>query len=286
MMKKSIVFLLITALLMSFCAAAMGENIPEPGLEEALKRAQEFNEWMSTRTDDEIAAEMGVSRWDVLSPYGTEAPPEPLITVSENDTWDGLVDRLLAKYEADESGVGIGYYNSRTGEEHYRNADRYMVSASMFKVPLNMIFADRVSSGEMTMDSEIFNAPYSWYQCRTIVESDNDRSVDLMNYLGGYRAFKQLQIPYLGNDPEADLGWNYQIENFYNPRQFIHMLRTLLESPERFPGILENMLQATPFSYLHQYERRYPIATTGTLSVSSRNSGIFANISSRRCIAS
>ena len=226
-MKKSIVFLLITALLMSFC---------------------------------EIAAEMGVSRWDVLSPYGTEAPPEPLITVSENDTWDDLVDRLLAKYEADESGVGIGYYNSRTGEEHYRNADRYMVSASMFKVPLNMIFADRVSSGEMTMDSEIFNAPYSWYQYRTIVESDNDRSVDLMNYLGGYRAFKQLQIPYLGNDPEADLGWNYQIENFYNPRQFIHMLRTLLESPERFPGILENMLQATPYSYLHQYERRYPIA--------------------------
>ena len=259
-MKKSIVYLLITALLMSFCAAAMGENIPELGLEEALKRAQEFNEWMSARTDDEIAAEMGVSRWDVLSPYGTEAPPEPLITVSENDTWENIVDRLLAKYEADESGVGIGYYNSRTGEEHYRNADRYMVSASMFKVPLNMIFADRVSSGEMTMDSEIFNAPYSWYQYRTIVESDNDRSVDLMNYLGGYRAFKQLQIPYLGNDPEADLGWNYQIENFYNPRQFIHMLRTLLESPERFPGILENMLQATPYSYLHQYERRYPIA--------------------------
>ena len=86
-MKKSIVYLLITALLMSFCAAAMGENIPELGLEEALKRAQEFNEWMSARTDDEIAAEMGVSRWDVLSPYGTEAPPEPLITVSQNDTW-------------------------------------------------------------------------------------------------------------------------------------------------------------------------------------------------------
>ena len=90
MMKKSIVFLLITALLMSFCAAAMGENIPEPGLKEALKRAQEFNEWMSARTDDEIAAEMGVSRWDVLSPYGTEAPPEPLITVSENDTWENI----------------------------------------------------------------------------------------------------------------------------------------------------------------------------------------------------
>ena len=260
MMKKTFALILLILLLAGCAVPALAEDIPEPGLEAALQKAQEFNEWMSQRTDDEIAAEMHISRWDVLSPYGTEAPPDPLIEVSEGDTWESLVYRLLEKYEAEEDGVGIGYYNSRTGEEHYINADRYMVSASMFKVPLNMIYADRVSSGEMTMDSDIFGAPYRWYQYRTIVESDNERSVDLMNYLGGYRAFKTAQIPYLGNDPEADLGWNYQIENFYNPRQFIHMLRSLLAEPERFPGILENMLQATPYSYLHQYERRYPIA--------------------------
>ena len=259
-MKKTFAVILLILLLAGCAVPALAEDIPEPGLEAALQKAQEFNEWMSQRTDDEIAAEMHISRWDVLSPYGTEAPPEPLIEVTESDTWESLVYRLLDKYEAEEDGVGIGYYNSRTGEEHYINADKYMVSASMFKVPLNMIYADKVSSGEMTMDSDIFGAPYRWYQYRTIVESDNERSVDLMNYLGGYRAFKTAQIPYLGNDPEADLGWNYQIENFYNPRQFIHMLRSLLAEPERFPGILENMLQATPYSYLHQYERRYPIA--------------------------
>ena len=260
MMKKTFAVILLILLLAGCAMPSFAEDIPEPGLDAALRKAQEFNEWMRQRTDDEIAAEMHISRWDVLSPYGTEAPPDPLIEVSEGDTWDDLLQRLLVKYEADAEGVGIGYYNSRTGEEHYINADRYMVSASMFKVPLNMIYADKVSSGEMTMDSEIFGAPYRWYQYRTIVESDNDRSVDLMNYLGGYRAFKEYQIPYLGNDPVEDLGWNYQIENFYNPRQFIHMLRSLLAEPERFPGILENMLQATPYSYLHQYERRYPIA--------------------------
>ncbi|MBQ3374617.1 MAG: hypothetical protein IJG40_15945 [Oscillospiraceae bacterium] len=260
MMKKTFAVILLILLLAGCAVPSFAEDIPEPGLDAALRKAQEFNEWMRQRTDDEIAAEMHISRWDVLSPYGTEAPPDPLIEVSEGDTWDDLLQRLLVKYEADAEGVGIGYYNNRTGEEHYINADRYMVSASMFKVPLNMIYADKVSSGEMTMDSEIFGAPYRWYQYRTIVESDNDRSVDLMNYLGGYRAFKEYQIPYLGNDPVEDLGWNYQIENFYNPRQFIHMLRSLLAEPERFPGILENMLQATPYSYLHQYERRYPIA--------------------------
>ena len=258
-MKKTISILLLLSLFVSFCCA-YADEIPEVGLQAALEKAQALNEWMDQRTAEEIAQEMGISVWSVLSPYGTEAPPEPLITVSEGDSWDALLERLLEKYETDSDHVGIGYYHPRTGEEHYINADRYLVSASMFKVPLNMILADRVSSGEMEMDTDIWGMPYRWYQYRTIVHSDNERSVDLMNYMGGYAEFKRLQVPYLGNNPEEDLGWSYQIENYYNPREFIHLLRMLYEEPERFPGILENMLEAEPYSYFHQYERRYPIA--------------------------
>ena len=95
MMKKTLLFLCLALMLLACSAVpAQAENIPELGLEEALIKAQEFNEWMQQRSDEEIAAEMGISKWDVLSPYGTEAPPEPLITVSENDTWEDLIARL------------------------------------------------------------------------------------------------------------------------------------------------------------------------------------------------
>ena len=258
-MRKTISFVVLLCLLAGF-ACAFADEIPEVGLEAALAKAQAFNEWKQQRTAEQIAAEKGISVWDVLSPYGTEAPPEPLVTVSEGDTWDGLMERLLDKYGTDSDHVGIGYYFPRTGEEHYINADKYIVSASMFKVPLNMILADRVSDGEMTMDTDIFGMPYRWYQYRTIVHSDNERSVNLMDYMGGYSEFKRLQIPYLGNDPSEDLGWNYQIENYYNAREFIHLLRMLYEEPERFPGIIENMLEAEPYSYFRQYELRWPIA--------------------------
>ena len=239
---------------------AFAEDIPEPGLEKALAKADAFNAWMRERTDQEIADEMGIPVRLVLSPYGTDAPPEPLITASEGDSWDDLVHRLLEKYGAEEESVGIGYYNTATGEEHYMNPDQYMVSASMFKVPLNMIFADKISSGEMALDTDIWGMPYSWYQYKSIVESDNERSHTLMQYLGGYIPFKEQQIPYLGNDPREDLGPAYNSDNYYNARQFIHLLRMLYDEPARFPGILENMLQAEPYSYFHQYERRYPIA--------------------------
>ena len=260
--RVRLLFLICSVFVLNICIGclASAEDISEPGLEKALAKADAFNAWMRERTDQQIADEMGISVWNVLSPYGTEAPPDPLLTVSEGDTWDDLVHRLLEKYGAEEGSVGIGYYNTVTGEEHYINPDQYLVSASMFKVPLNMIFADKISSGEMALDTDIWGMPYSWYQYKSIVESDNERSYTLMQWLGNYAAFKEQQIPYLGNDPRKDLGAAYDNENYYNARQFIHILRMLYDEPARFPGILENMLQAEPYSYFHQYERRYPIA--------------------------
>lgn len=238
-------------------------NNPAPplGVDAALERAREFNEHIKGKTPEELAEEYNLDLYtDVLSAYGSTEPVRGQIEIREEDTWQDVIDRLFSIYETDPYRVSCGYYNTLTGEEEYVNADKYMVSASMFKIPTNMIVADMVSSGEITMDTEIAGAPYSYQQYMSIVHSDNARWMDLINFLGGYSKFKELQIPYLGNDPTVDLGWNYQIDNYYNSRQFIHMLRTLYDEPERFPGILECMLEATPFSDFKQYEHRYPIA--------------------------
>lgn len=260
MKKKWMTAAFFLLLLFVVRVQAGAEEIQEPGMPAALERARIFNEWVQQHTVEEIAAAENLPVSSIRSPYGTEAPPEPLITVREGEDWYGLVGRVMDKYSAGEDNVGIGYYNSRTGEEYYINADRYMVSASMFKIPLNMIFADRISSGEMALDTMIGAMPYNWYQYRTIVESDNDRSVVLMEKLGGYHGFKELQIPYLGNDPVQDLGYDYSIDNFYNPREFIHLLRLLYEDPVRFPGVVEHMLIAEPYRYFRQYDHRYPVA--------------------------
>lgn len=253
------------AMCWNVCAVAVysPDTNPAPpiGVEAALERAKQFNLDIEGMTPEDIAEKYHVDLYlDVLDHYGNSDIPGERIIVSEGDTWQQCMDRLFSKYSTDTYRVGIGYYNTLTGEEQYINGDKYMVSASMFKVPTNMIIADRVSSGQITMDEEIAGAPYSYHQYQTIVNSDNQRWMDLINYLGGYSAFKQLQIPYLGNDPSEELGWSYQIDNYYNAKEFIHMLRTLYDDPERFPGIIECMLEATPFSDFKEYEHRYPIA--------------------------
>ena len=188
----AVFFLLLLSLRVTACAEE--EPIQQPGLPAALERARTFNTWVEQHTPEEIAIAEQLPLENILSPTGTDALPEPLITVRQNEDWQSLVGRVLDKYGVTEDNVGIGYYNSRTGDECYINADRYLISASMFKIPLNMIFADRISSGEMALDTPIGAMPYNWYQYRTIVHSDNDRSVVLMEQLGGYHVFKQLQI--------------------------------------------------------------------------------------------
>lgn len=263
--KQGILLLLALCLLLSCTASAdyVGDNNPAPplGVEAALERARAFNENIKGKTPEELAEEYGADLYtEILSAYGNTEPVGGHIEVNEGDTWQDVMDRLFSVYGTDTYRVGIGYYNTLTGEEQYVNGDKYMVSASMFKIPTNMIIADMVSSGEITMDTEIAGAPYSYHEYMTIVHSDNQRWMDLINYLGGYSQFKQKQIPYLGSDPTVELGWNYQIDNYYNAKQFIHMLRMLYDDPERFPGIIECMLEANPFSDFKKYEHRVPIA--------------------------
>ena len=55
-------------------------------------------------------------------------------------SWEEIIDEFLSEHNAAPESVACGWCNTVTGEEHYHNADQYMVSGSMYKVPINMIF--------------------------------------------------------------------------------------------------------------------------------------------------
>lgn len=264
MKKRLIAAAIVLCLLIALFPAAFadGEEVTEVGIEAALVKAREKNEWIKSHTADEIAAAEGIYYWDVISPTGETSLPEPQLTVTEEMSWQDVIDMLFEKYgiKPGSERLTIGYYNTLTGEEQYYLPDTYKVSASMFKVPLNMIFTDRISGGEMSFDDDIYGSTYSRHQYRTIVRSDNSCSETLINYLGGYSAFKELQIPYLGNNPADDIGYLYSVDNYYTARQFINILSLLYYQNDRFPGIIENMLQAEPYNYFKEYEHDYPIA--------------------------
>ena len=97
----------------------------------------------------------------------------------EGKTWEDVVGTLMEEYGVDPDRVAMGYCNTVTGETHYHRGDAYMVTASMYKVPLNMVFAERVSKGEMSWDTKISGLPYSTLLEWTILNSDNDAAKKL-----------------------------------------------------------------------------------------------------------
>ena len=174
-------------------------------------------------------------------------------------TWQEIMEEFLAEHHAAPESVACGWCNTVTGEEQYWNGDQYMVSGSMYKVPMNMIFTEMVHNGEIGWNTFIGGYRYEYCLHATIVDSNNDVAKGMWDYLGGYQPYRHLLAPYMGEDPDT-VDEKFYENNFSTPRQMIYSLKLLTTEPERFPRLIDEMLQAEPNKYFKEREHDYDIA--------------------------
>lgn len=177
----------------------------------------------------------------------------------QGKTWDEVVEVFLSERGIDPEKVALGYRNTVTGEEHFLNGDIYHMAASMQKVPLNMVYTERVRSGEMTLNERIDGYPYAKALELTIVNSDNDLAYRLWMKLGGFREYRSMIVPYMTDDPDS-LDPIFFRDNYFTARQMIHCLNLLQTESERFPGLIGMMRLAEPKNYFNYHEQSYEIA--------------------------
>ena len=176
-------------------------------------------------------------------------------------SWDEVVADFNTRLGIGEHSAAYGYRNAVTGEEHYFNPDQYMVSASMYKVPLNMAVAEKVYEGEISFETLIGGLTYRQLQEGSIIYSDNEYARVLWNYVGygSYRSYRRYIAPLMGEDADT-VDPQYYVNNFFTPRQMIHCLTELYDNQERYPGVIDCMKRAEPTEYFRRSERRYEIA--------------------------
>ena len=201
--------------------------------------------------------------------------PERTGALSDEETeakqayWEEKLLEMLAVYEADPSTIAAGYCNLVTGETHYYNGDNYMVSGSMYKIPLNMLFLDWIDEGELSMESNILGYPYSTLLDGTIIHSDNDMARVLWTYAGNtittdpastpYHRYRILIADYMGEDAD-NVADKYYENNFFTPRQVITCLQHVYENSEKYAPLIEDLQRAEPTNYFKLRERRFDIA--------------------------
>ena len=184
-----------------------------------------------------------------------EETAEPEMTIFDPDELQSMVDSFIQEY----SGYGVkadnisfAYTYLATGETWFYNPDTWYYSASMYKVPLMMILAEKEANGELTQESDVKGLTLAYAEESILVYSNNDYAHLMLNYLGTdkearemYKQFSSLPDNYY--DPDF-IDYSYFTVRFMND-----VMTTLYNAPERFPHIIDCLKRAQPTDYFHLY---------------------------------
>ncbi len=180
------------------------------------------------------------------------AEQESIIDAEALDAW--IADYLSAH------GIGggnqvfsVGFCYTATGDSWYYNGDAFLYSASMYKVPVSMLVAEKMAAGELDWEDALVGGTVKYLITSALINSNNDSGHALVDHLGGtYQGKASDQaIPY------TDLSRDYFVQDFfdlsyYSARFMTQVMTTLYKGgEERFPHVLECLLQAQPDNYMN-----------------------------------
>lgn len=159
--------------------------------------------------------------------------------------------------------LSLGFCYTATGDCWFYNPDVFMYSASMYKVPVCMLLAEQVAAGELSPDDKIQGSPLWYLEEGALIRSNNDYAHVLVSWLGGSYSGKcsDMAIAYTDLD-ESCFPSEFFDKSYYSARFMTQVMKTLYEGgEERFPHVIECLLQAQPEEYMNiSLKDRFPVA--------------------------
>ena len=147
----------------------------------------------------------------------------------------------------------VGFCYTATGDSWYYNGDSFMYSASMYKVPVAMLLAEKEASGLINQDTDLGGGTLRYLESTALTFSNNDSGHAMLNYLGEDNSGKasKLCMKFASLD-QAYYDQDFFDYSYYSARFITQVMQTLCEGgEERFPHVIENLLIAQPDSYLN-----------------------------------
>lgn len=140
------------------------------------------------------------------------------------------------------------------------------IAASIYKLPLAMLYYDKVNEGEYTLDSTFTysgymhedavvissdygigsQVPLSDLLNDLIIYSDNDAGHILYENLGGWKEYKEAMTKYTDSISEN----YYTMDNVTTANTMNDVVTYLYDHKEDYKGLIKNMEEAEPGEYL------------------------------------
>ncbi|MBQ9663968.1 MAG: hypothetical protein IJV40_12535 [Oscillospiraceae bacterium] len=183
----------------------------------------------------------------IVPTAAAEGGQSPLHVI-ESDEVDRLFRDYVAEKGLDADLISVAYVYPETSETWYHLEDKWYYSASLYKVPLMMILAERESEGELTQDSVINGMTLSDIEETVLVDSNNDVAYSTMLSIAQPDVCRGMFLRYAGL-PEDYYTWDFYGGSYFTARFMSDVMTTLYREPERFPHLISRMKQAQPGHY-------------------------------------
>ena len=229
-MKKTgrqILALIMTVLMVSaMCAAAFAETAPSEG---AAVAAPEADAQLPAAEDSGIIDAAALQQW-----------------------MDGFVQEH--NLNQDYMRFSVGFWYSGTGDSWYYDADQWMYSASLYKVPVSMLMAEKEAAGELTQDSVVNGTTLEYLESTALIYSNNDSGHSMVSWLGGTYAGKCSDMTIKFTDlPESYFEQDFYDVSYYTARYMTQVMSTLYQGGDaKFPHVLDYLKQAQPDDYYNR----------------------------------
>lgn len=194
----------------------------------------------------------------------------------EDENLKILLQNIQEEKNLKETNFSFFYYNLDKQTYYFYNEDTYFTAASTVKVPIAMLYYDKINQGNFTKDSKLLytsncyeagsgttaslyssgqSVPLNFLLKQSIVNSDNTAVNILIRNLGQtqYRhdiaQYTQKELPedfYSNNIISANYGYDVMNYLYKNQNQYIELL--------------EDMKQSSMGQYLKKYIDNYEVA--------------------------
>ena len=144
--------------------------------------------------------------------------------------------------------LSIAVWVPDTDEYWYYNPDEWMYGVNWYRLPVSMYLAEKVSKGELTMDTVVNGITLEYAISTALAATSNPSASSMVLYLGGNMTTNCADLTAgLSGLPDSYFVPDYYQDNAYTARLMLEITKTLyLGGEERFPLVEESMKDAMP----------------------------------------
>ena len=286
----TITILILVALIAIIVFAILTRNKNENKTEETQgevvnSETENIENQNETNTEENIAQEGAENTEEVSNSeenttveYVIEENIDTEIQTEENiDTEiQTLIQTIIGQNGLNENNFGFFYYNVNQNIGYEYNENQYFQGASTIKVPVSMLYYDKINAGTMTKESTLkytqdsyeagagstaarykvgSSVPLGFLIEQAIVNSDNTAVNIMIKNLGYSNCKKEIQ-KYSDEEMPAD----YYTSNVITPEFEFDIITYLYNNSNNYTELLEYMKKSSNGEYLKGQLPQYEVA--------------------------